>query len=133
MNKNKNYHIKSNAVLVNPKSKTSLAGFIDIGEVINDAFKCHNLACCDETNIYIRKAYLVRSLKQPADHISLNKVLENIYTCCNNTLTCVQGKVPKYWISNRVLKKTETVETQSLTKIVRKAFVCCGLIPDCNC
>ena len=130
------YNILSESIFKGNEDAAKLAGYIDLGIIINDVFSCDNLPqCCNKTGFYIKKADLVYSKKQPKNSfISLEKIIKNIYNCCGSfhPELCKVNSKSTYWINSGVIRPKSTIETISLKSIIKKVFKCCG-IKNCDC
>lgn len=130
------YNILSESIFEGKEKAATLAGYTDIGEVINDIFSCDGLLqCCNKTGVYIKKGDLVYARKQPKNSfVSFEKIIKDIYNCCGeiNPNLCRSMNKSTYWINGGVLRPVATIETISLNKLIKKVFTCCG-IENCSC
>lgn len=129
------YHILSESIFQGNKKAAKLAGYIDLGLIINSAFSCEPsiTACCNETGIYIKKGDVLMSRTKPKNsYLSLEAIIKKVYNCCEGTAFCANTSRPTYWINSGVIRPRKTIETISFDKLIKKAFKCCGLT-ECGC
>jgi hypothetical protein len=128
----KNTLILSEAIYKGKHKLVNQGAFINMTDIVNDIFTCFNLACCeDKTDLFIKKAYLLRGRKKPgANWMSLNKLVMDIYNCELNKNFCVGQRSEQWWITTDVIRPRKTIETISFTGVIKKVFGCCNLLTN---
>lgn len=131
-------YIISETLFEGNEKAASLAGYVSLSLIMNDIFKCHPTvlqSCCDTSKFFIKKSALIYSNKKPKNSfIAFDKIIMDIYNCCENKNICPApgNGVYRYWIQSSVLRPKSTVETISLKNFILKVFKCCN-ITNCGC